>query len=230
MLKDVSVNKVFWVAILLVLNPAFSETAESDGFFYGRIGAGTFSINDIAFSSSATAYGVTVTAAGDLSFDTGYSASGAVGYRINKNLDAELELGYAESEYDQVKGTLNATYSGTTYTVSGSANVDGKVQMFSGMGNLIYKFTDSQSFTPYLGGGIGLVRIVDSIDKIGTLTVNGEETNTDIAANLIAGFDMPLSDSAKAGLRYRYFWADTGSKGIDDATAHALMATAVINF
>ena len=102
--------------------------------------------------------------------------------------------------------------------------------MFSGMGNLIYNFTDSQGFTPYLGGGIGLVRIVDSVDKIGTLTVNGEETNTDIAANLIAGFDMPLSDSAKAGLRYRYFWADNGNKGIDDATAHALMATAVINF
>ena len=178
MLKDVSGNKVFWVAILLVLNPAFSETAESDGSFYGRIGAGTFSINDIAFSSSATAYGITVTATGDLSFDTGYSMSGAVGYRINKNLDVELELGYSYSEYDDVSLSGSVTSSGTTLAISGSANVDGDVQMFSGMGNLIYNFTDSQSFTPYLGGGIGLVSIVDSIDKVGTLTVNYEETNT----------------------------------------------------
>ena len=107
MLKDVSVNKVFWGAILLVLNPAFSETAESDGSFYGRSGAGTFSINDIAFSSSATAYGVTVTAVGDFTFEPGYSMSGAVGYRINKNLGVELELGYSYSEYDEI--SLNAT-------------------------------------------------------------------------------------------------------------------------
>ena len=62
------------------------------------------------------------------------------------------------------------------------------------------------------------------------VTVNGEETSTDLAANAIVGFDMSLTDSAKGGLRYRYFWADTGSKGIDDATAHAFMATAVFNF
>jgi len=233
MIKAVSVNKVFWAAIFLVLNPAFSEAAESDGSFYGRIGAGTFSINDVSFSGSSTAYGVTVTAAGDFTFEPGYSMSGAVGYRINKNLDVELELGYAYSEYDDVSLSGSVTSSGTTLAIAGTANIDGNVQMFTGMGNLIYKLgdlMDVQDFTPYLGAGIGLVSIVDSVDKIGTLTVNGEETNTDIAANLMAGFDIPMSDSAKAGLRYRYFWADNGSKGVDNATAHALMATAVINF
>lgn len=217
----------------VVASPAFSEENKAlseDGNVYGRVGVGFLSINDVDFSSSAAAYGVTVSANGTLKFGTGYAASGAVGFKVADNLDAEVELGYSKSSYDRITGNLNATVGATTYTVAGSANVDGSIATYSGLANLIYNFGEEGGLIPYVGGGLGLVRVVDKIDSVGTLAVNGEEKSTDLAGNLILGFDASVNEGLTAGARYKYFWANTGQSGIEDATAHGLMANIAFRF
>jgi opacity protein-like surface antigen len=197
---------------------------------YVRLQGGALLLNDIGFSASASAYGATVTAAGELTFDPGYSVGGSVGYAFNKFIAAEAEFGYSRVEYDKVQGTLSATVSGTTFAVSGSANVDGDISMFSGLGNLIVSPLGDSAVSPYLGAGAGFARIRDHIEKVGTLTVDGTEKSTDLIANAIAGVDFNVADNTSLGLRYRYVWADTGGKGLDDATAHSITASLKIAF
>jgi opacity protein-like surface antigen len=207
-----------------------NAVAQEKNNFYFRLQPGAMIINDVGFSSSASAYGVTVSANGEFTFEPGVAVAGAVGYKISDVLSLEGELGYATAEYDTVEGNLSATYSGTTYSVSGSADVDGEITMFTGIANLILSPMGNEKFSPYFGGGAGFVSIEDEIKSVGTLAVNGKEESTDLVANFIAGFDYNIDEEMALGARYRYLWADTGQNGVDDATAHAITLSLRINF
>ncbi len=226
-------RKVFSFVTVLALGVCASSIAMAQygvGQVYGRIDGGAFLIHDIDFNASASAAGVTVNAQGAFEFSPGVAVSGALGYRISNFLSAEIDLGYARSEYDQITGTLTVTSGGTNFVVSGSADVEGQVTMFSGMGNLIWTPNPAGKFRPHFGAGIGLVRVTDEIDRVGTLVVNGEKTETEFAANFIAGFDYQVAPAFTLGARYRFYWVNSGEAGVDDATASAIMATATFKF
>lgn len=198
---------------------------------YARLGVGALALNDIDFSSTGSAYGITLTADGSFSFDPGAAATGAIGYRYNRWLAFEGELGYGTASYDSVSGNFTASVGGNSVTVSGSAPVDGDVTMVSGLANLLVTPLGRQTFSPYVGGGIGFVHIKDEINSIGGDTsVQGSETATEMAADFLAGFDYALGQSAGVGGQYRYFWADSGSNGVDDATAHTFLLTGKLAF
>lgn len=198
---------------------------------YARLGAGALVLNDIDFSASAAAYGITLTANGTFSFDPGAAATGAIGYRYNRWIAFEGELGYGSASYDKVSGNFTASVGGNSVTVSGSTTIDGDVTMISGLANLLVTPLGRQVFSPYGGAGIGFVHIKDQIDAIGGDTsVQGSETSTELAADVLAGFDYRVKDAASIGAQYRYFWADSGSDGVDDATAHTFLLTGKLVF
>jgi OmpA-OmpF porin, OOP family len=218
------------VAGAMALGVANHALAGEAGKMYGSLGAGGMQITDIGVNVTESAYGATGTFNGDIAFDAGFAISGAVGRYFTNNIRGELEVGYSKADYDNISGTGTITYNGTTYTATGSDDIDGSASMFTGLANAYYDFDTGSGITPYVGAGLGLVRLKDEVNSVGTLTLDYSDSSTKLAGALHAGFNADMDNGMTAGLSYKFFWADTGTTGVDDAKAHALMAKLNIDF
>lgn len=197
---------------------------------YVGLSAGWVSPEDVNFSGSSTSGGYTTSASGKFEFKDGYSVTGFAGYRFNDYIRAEGELGYTQFDYDKV--TLNGTITGggTTYNVSGAATLDGEVSSWIGMVNGIVAPLGKSRVSPLLGGGVGFAATEEKITAIGGTAANLTADHTDLALNGIVGVEASVTPSVDLGVRYRYYWVDSGSNGRDDFTAHNLAATASLKF
>ena len=215
----------------VLIGSATSSVAGEAGKMYGNLGVGGMQISDIDVNVSASALGATGTFVGDISLDAGFAITGALGRYFTDNIRGELEVGYSNADYDSLSGTGTVTYNGTTYTATGSDDIDGSVSMFTGLANVYYDFnTTDGGITPYVGAGLGFVSYKDEVNSVGTLALDYSETSTKFASALIAGFNANMGDGMTGGVDYRFFWADTGTTGIDDVTAHAFMAKLKLDF
>ena len=219
-----------------------TKNLNADGSLYGRLSAGAFQPTDTGYSITGTASGLGITASvnvnGDIKTKVGRSFAGAVGYKFG-SFAIEGEIAHQKADLDEA--TLNAsvtiTSGGNTLNASGSATLDleGSVSATSGMVNVLAMLPiGSSDFTPYLGAGVGGVDWEVKLNRISqgsnSLTVNGKESGTDLAASAIAGFDFKLGESVAGGLRYKYLWTDTGTAYTDDVTAHVFLASVKIAF
>ena len=226
-----NLKKLFLIGLICAFiapTNVFADGAQFEkGDFYASVNVGVAILNDIDFGASLSSQGVTVSAAGAVTYDSGASISGTAGYIINKWVRTEFELGYAEFDHDKAEGTLTATVGGTAVaSVGGSINVKGEVKTLSGQATALFTPFGSTAFaggslTPLFGGGIGFVDWEDTIDSIdnGTtsVTVNGKEDNTDAIYNITAGLEYNQSQNLFVGIRYRHVWADSGRNGFEDS-------------
>jgi opacity protein-like surface antigen len=175
-----------------------------------------------------------ITGSGKFSFDDGYAIHAVLGAHLTSWLAGELEFGYANFDFDKFTGSLTA--GGTTIV---NASLNGDIEQYSGMVNAIIKPLNVNGFVPYFGGGVGVVHSKASVNSftVGSATFTGSSSSsTDFGAQFIAGVDYEISPSISMGLRYRFFWANTGdsetSAGTtttsDDLTSH--MSSAVFTF
>ena len=171
-----------------------------------------------------------ITGSGKLSFKTGGAVDGFVGYHFTPILALEGEFTYASFDADSFSGTLNG--------VTIAAPIDGHVNAVTGLANLIVTPLGRGRFTPYLGAGVGFASFEEKVDSIGGTFVGERDNFTDLAANFIAGMDVAIVPRWSVGVRYRFFWVNTGgtttSAGIsvkqDDFTAHVITANATFHF
>ena len=171
-----------------------------------------------------------IAGSGDLSFKTGPVGTGFVGYHLGDYLAGELEAGYGSFNEDTFSGTLNG--------VSGSASIKGKLNTIIGFGNVIVTPFGRSGFAPYFGGGLGIAHFDEKVNSIGGIAVNTSSKETDLAANVIVGFEAAVANSWSIGARYRFVWANTSSSttsgGVttkqDDFTAHVITANATFHF
>jgi len=182
--------------------PAMAEELRS-GNTYLRLSGGALVMDDIKMSGG----GLT----GELSFDTGWVVSGAIGYNLSPQFAVEAELTYLTADFD------TASVAGV-----GSAPVDGDLSSFLTMVNANFHPMAGGSFDPYIGAGIGMAFSEVSIDSVGGAPLNRSADSEDLALQANAGFDMNLGNGKKVGAQYRYIWTDTGTSGMDDITGHAL--------
>lgn len=208
------------------------------GDAYVGVSAGALFANDTDQSISGSLSGVPVSGAGKLRFKPGFMIDLRVGYNINPYLAVEGDVGYARYSYDKVEGQLTAG----TLSVNGS-QFDGHVSNWLGFMNAIVTPLGRSTFTPYLGAGVGFsayeatVNAI-SVNGLGRITVDSKTTNTDFAANALAGFDYAVTDSVSIGARYRFIWTDsaTSSKtgdltiAADNARHHVVSATTTYRF
>lgn len=205
-----------------------SDKSFTDSKAYIGISSGAVLPIDLDYSGSGSVANVSFSAAGSAEFDEGYTVSGLFGYKWNDCLRTELEFGHSAIDAAKVTGSGTATYGGSTYTVTGSANIDADIDVFYGLANVYINplsHTDlfsNVSVQPYIGAGVGFADITTTVDKIGTLTVGSSEDNTDLLVNAVAGFEYELVDNITADLRYRYFWVDSGRNGFEDGEAHSV--------
>ena len=233
------------VFVLSTCSSAFSQTLFKQGNSYASLNVGLTFLNDIDAGADLNYAGVTANAAGEYQFETGTSVSATYGYILSSLVRTELELGYTEMDHDKAVGTLTLTSGGNTLaSVGGEVNVDGEVETLYGLASVI--FTPSTSglegipflgllndllgnFTPLVGGGIGFADWEDKIKSAstsaGTLIINGEESDTDFLAAVLAGLEYNVGQDLTAKVTYRHIWVDSGKGGVDDAEADNVSAS-----
>ncbi len=109
--------------------------------------------------------------------DTGFKFGGSVGYHFDNGIRVEGELFYAQAKINKLTNT-QLTLSNLQLPVELPAEVDlmgsGTAKQLGGMLNVFYDFDAGDSLMPYVGGGIGLVRIDQSDVKYDTNAVKDE--------------------------------------------------------
>ena len=136
--------------------------------------------------------------------DTGWAAGGKIGYDF---VGPRVEV---EGMYHSNTG------SGVVAFPNGWANVRGRVDQVSVMGNLLYDFTAWGPITPYIGAGAGIA-FVDS-------TIQGcNLCSTQFAYQGIVGFAYNM-DAFRIGLEGRYYGTTNGGLAYQNNNLMALLS------
>ncbi len=154
----------------------------------------------------------------ELDTDTGWLLGGAVGYALSSGLRGEIELGYRENKFDELKGDPG----GGSVTV----DVDGDITAFTTMANGYYDFYlgnfgatgAAANLAPFVGAGVG----VAVFDTDGDL---GNEKETAFAYQVIGGLAYAFSPNLGASLSYSFLSAPSAEfNGTDfDYDSHNVM-------
>jgi opacity protein-like surface antigen len=135
------------------------------------------------------------TADGSASFDAGWQAGGAVGYRFNDTWSADIEMMYRNNEIDQV--------------ASSSPAIDGgDFASLALMTNVRYYLPIGGPLRTYVGLGVGWLEEID-IDLASGGSENGFSTSG-FGAQALLGAEYPLTDRLWVDLEGRYFRSFAG--------------------
>jgi len=190
--------------------PAFADEVSS-GNMYASLSAGVIAPEDIDVTAGI--------ATGTFSFDTGYTASAAVGTWLNDNLTIEGEVTYLSADFDELE------------VLGTSAAVDGDFSSTLLLANAAYHFGGKGgSIDPYVGAGVGAAFSKLSVDSIGGVPLNTSDSATDMAAQLSAGLSLNLSSGVSVGAEYRFLYIDSGTDDTDGFSGHNLTANVTFAF
>ena len=113
-----------------------------------------------------------------------------VGYRFSKKLRADLTADYrTDAEFDA--------------TTPGGAAVSSEVNGLAVMLNGYYDIGTFEGFTPYLGGGVGIVRL-ETTEQAGTMAAGDTSTNFAWALNVGSAIDLGNDENTLADVSYRF--------------------------
>lgn len=177
-------------AALVFVSPGAALAAGRGAGWYANVSAAYVIVDDSDLEDPALG-----SLTGQLSADDGFGLSGALGYRYGMGLRTEGELLYRDNDLDRIRvGGFGATVNG---------QLKGDVTAIAGMINGFYDFDFHSTWTPYLGGGIGIADI--SIDIDNPSVISTDDSDTVFAYQVIAGVDVAINERASVGLRYRLF-------------------------
>ena len=135
----------------------------------------------------------------DVSFDTGFGITAAIGNAYENGLRGEVEFGYRTSDIDEFDSDF------------GSRSINGDVSTISLMVNGYYDFMPKETICPFIGAGIGYANVEGDIDELGS-----EDDNV-FAYQVAVGVAFAINPQTKIDVQYRYF--DTDDSGFDDLEA-----------
>ena len=129
----------------------------------------------------------------EISFDTGFGITAAIGNAYENGLRGEVEFGYRTSDMDEFDSDLG----------SGSID-DGDISTISLMLNGYYDFRPKETICPFIGAGIGYANVEGDIDELGS-----EDDNV-FAYQVAVGVAFAINPQTKIDVQYRYFDTDDG--------------------
>ena len=150
---------------------------------------------------------------GEAEFDTGFNVGGALGYDWGA-FRGELEIGYSESDFDQIS--------------SGGIGVDveGDITTLTYLAAVYWDIENSSKFTPYLGVGIGGA----SIDVEGSVPIlgigQGDSDDSVFAYKLGAGGSYAMTNSVDFTVGYSFLGtSDPDFDGVEaEVSSHSFSA------
>lgn len=183
--------------------------SNSDWYAAGNLGLSILDESDFSDEVSGVGSGQ-----GDIDFDNGIAVTAAVGKSFG-NLRAEAEFSYRAHDLDTL--TLStATIGGQTFLGNASATLGGDITSIGLMGNAYYDFDLGNEWTPFLIGGVGIVRhTLDVSDVAGTAT-DYDESDTVFAYQFGAGVGYQINDLTDLTAQYRF--VGSADPTFDDGT------------
>jgi opacity protein-like surface antigen len=203
----------------------------------------------------------------DASFKTGFVLGGNAGIEWGSGLRTEVELAFRQNNSkNHVHLRTHYSYGsqgsgGPGYTLDAQDNevpANLRLRAWSLMANAWYDFDLGLPITPYVGGGIGMamVKISGNLGRTNYAGTTGEDgellprtlsiehlyekNDTVFAWQLGVGASMPITDTVKLFVDYRYFSANDanlklaphfyGGSIVADFNAHTVMAGLRFNF
>ena len=129
----------------------------------------------------------------EISFDTGFGITAAIGNAYENGLRGEVEFGYRTSDMDEFDSD------------SGSGSIDdGDISTISLMVNGYYDFRPKETICPFIGAGIGYANVEGDIEELGS-----EDDNV-FAYQVAVGVAFAINPQTKIDVQYRYFDTDDG--------------------
>ncbi len=168
---------------------------------YFSIFGGAAAFQDIDYSiDAADGSGGTLDLDASLDTDTGWAAGGAVGRSLGRHLRTEFEFAYRSASVVGGEAFLGGQSIGST-------PLDGSVNMYSFMPNLVFDFRPNSRFNPYVGVGTGVVfQDLEVVESTVPLSVNVKDSS--FAYQLIVGVSGCLSARTDLFVEYRFFGTD----------------------
>jgi len=135
----------------------------------------------------------------EMSFDTGFGITAAIGNAYENGLRGEVEFGYRTSDIDEFDSDF------------GSRSINGDISTISLMVNGYYDFMPKETICPFIGAGIGYANVEGDIDELGS-----EDDNV-FAYQVAVGVAFAINPQTKIDVQYRYF--DTDDSDFDGLEA-----------
>lgn len=164
---------------------------------------------DMDLSNQNSTLGAILTAVGaSLETDTGLGFNHSLGYKFGQSFSTELEFSFRKGNF--ATGTSSV----------GKTAVDGDMDSKSLLLNAIYHFDFSQSFSPYIGYGIGVTFHEATLDGFD----DGEQRT--FAYQFKMGVDLEFSQNMALVMGYRFFATDDPDFGFftGEVATHSLEA------
>ena len=157
----------------------------SDGVTARLFGGGGFLLATSLRSGDAGAI-----ANGDASFDFGWMAGGAVGYRFANDWSVDLEMTYRTNDVDRI-------------TAPGVSIDQGDFSSLGVLANVRYYLPTDMPLRPYVGVGVGWIEEID-ID-LGASDAENSFSTSGVGAQALIGAEYALTDRLSLDVEGRYF-------------------------
>ncbi|WP_271274360.1 outer membrane protein [Aliamphritea hakodatensis] len=185
-----------FVASMILAASAVAPIAQAGSGWYGEISILSTDVDDTSLNSS----GRNVTAEFDK--DTAFSIAGGYSYEANSLGNVRIEAEYLTTDND----TDSVNFNGNNFPANGQA-VGGSLETRALFLNVTQEFnTPSETFTPYLGIGVGYAD-VDSSISYGPVA-NIDDNDSAFAYQIQAGLDVKFTEQLTGFAEYRYVAID----------------------
>lgn len=118
---------------------------------------------------------------GEASLDTGAVVGLAVGYRFNRNFAADLDYAYRSNDIDTIKGAGGATIAD-----------GGDLASVAIMANGYYYFDFADSWSPYIGLGMGFLQEIDADVQLTGVNSQKDLEDQVFAWQAMVGAEVPI--------------------------------------
>jgi len=155
-----------------------------------------------------------------------------LGYQVSPHWRVELELGARTGDIESISQDPNRLLVPNeicSATLPLCGNVDGSIEAYTAMANVIYDFFPNSSFRPFIGAGIG-VNYVD-MDFGGRFNDNPafggfkvDDNDTAFAWQFIGGLAFDFTERLTGDLTYRYLDGND-MRFASETTANPLLIT-----
>jgi outer membrane protein OmpA-like peptidoglycan-associated protein len=177
---------------------AVAPAAHAYQGFYGAIGAG---LNYLQPDQDVESVGYAPAFDSEADYKNGIGVYTAFGYDWGNKYRGEIEFAYRQNDARH--------YAGDGLGFSGWPTLDGDLQAYSIMFNVIRDFDTGGNITPYVGLGVGGASFKNQVTGadagFGTLII--DDSAKRLAYQAIAGIAVKLAEGLALDLSYRYFAA-----------------------
>jgi opacity protein-like surface antigen len=158
---------------------AFADDPNYQGPYARLIGGLNFALDSDYDGSNPDSF-----PSGEASLDTGAVVGLAAGYRFNRNFAADLDYAYRSNDIDKIKGAGGATIAD-----------GGDLASVAIMANGYYYCDFAQTWSPYIGLGLGFLQEIDSDVQLTDVTSQKDLEDQVFAWQAMVGAEVPIDDS-----------------------------------